>query len=76
MTTEESSWEALGSKEEILHGVYPEVKDEILHFVQDDSRRRVQDDRLGYLTVEFSCFGVPSRGMGVNAKCKIKDVLM
>jgi hypothetical protein len=74
----------LGSKDEILHGVYPEAKDEILHFVQDDSRRRVQDDsrrkaqddRLGYLTVEFSCFGVPSRGMGVNAKCKIKDVLM
>ena len=28
----------------MLHGVYPERENEILHFVQDD-RRRVQHDR-------------------------------
>jgi hypothetical protein len=31
---------------EILHGVYPEPKDEILRVAQDDNRRRVQDDSL------------------------------
>jgi hypothetical protein len=44
---------------EILRGVYPETKTEILRFAQDDSRRRAQDDKMGYLMVEFSFFGYP-----------------
>jgi hypothetical protein len=32
---------------QILRGVYPEPKTEILRFAQDD-RRRVQDDNLGF----------------------------
>jgi hypothetical protein len=31
---------------EILRGVYPELKAEILHFVQND-RRRTQNDGMG-----------------------------
>jgi len=30
---------------EILHGVYPEPKDQTLRFTQGDRRRRVQNDR-------------------------------
>jgi hypothetical protein len=35
----------LGSKDEILRGVYPEPKTEILRFTQDDRRGRAQDDK-------------------------------
>ena len=32
---------------EILHGVYPEPKDQTLRFTQGDRRRRVQNDKHG-----------------------------
>ena len=36
-------------KDEISHGVYPERKDEILQFVQNDKRQGVRNDREGQM---------------------------
>ena len=40
VTTEESPWQALGSRDEILRGVYPEPKNEILRVAQDDRQAK------------------------------------
>ena len=45
MKKRDYSRSSLKPKTETLRGVYPEPKDEILHFVQDDRRRRAQDDQ-------------------------------
>jgi hypothetical protein len=44
------------------------TKDEILRVAQDDKQAKGQVDKLEYLTVEFSCLGVPAPGMGFNGK--------